>query len=413
MVRKQNVLEATSFLKKNKPGYYADGGGLYLQVSPTGSKSWVFRFTLNGRAREMGLGAVARGNALAAARDSAAECRRLLRQGKDPIEERKAHRAAARLEAAKTLTFRECAQAYIASHRAGWKNAKHADQWASTLETYAYPKLGDVPVAGVDTGLVMSVLDPIWSAKAETANRLRGRMELILAWATVREYRAGENPARWRGHLDKLLPPRAKVATVAHHPALPHAQIGAFVAAVRAENGTAARALEFAILTATRTSEVTGATIAEFDREAAVWTIPAARMKARKEHRVPLSPRAMEILKAAIGTRKEGYVFPGKQQSRPLSNMAMLALLKRMERQDITVHGFRSTFRDWAGETTAYPREVIEHALAHQLKDKAEAAYARGTLFDKRRRLMDEWATYCAASPAVGNVTGIRSKTAA
>lgn len=411
MVRLQNRLTARSVQAKTKPGYYADGGGLYLQVSPTGSKSWVFRFTLNGRAREMGLGPTAPENSLADAREAAANCRRQLKQGKDPIEARRTARMAAHLDAAKALTFRECAQAYIESHKAGWKNAKHGEQWANTLTTYAYPKLGDMPVAGIDTGLVMSVLEPIWSTKAETASRLRGRLELILAWATVREYRAGENPARWRGHLDKLLPPRAKVATVEHHPALPHAQIGAFVAALRAENGSAARALEFAILTATRTSEVTGATIAEFDREAAVWTIPAGRMKARKEHRVPLSPRAMEILDAAIGTRKEGYVFTGQRPNKPMSNMAMLALLKRMERQDITVHGFRSTFRDWAGETTAYPREVIEHALAHQLKDKAEAAYARGTLFDKRRRLMDEWASCCGTDVQAGDVIPIRRPT--
>ncbi|MGH8040594.1 MAG: tyrosine-type recombinase/integrase, partial [Rudaea sp.] len=283
-----------------------------------------------------------------------------------------------------------------AAHKSGWKNEKHAAQWTSTLDTYAYPVIGKLPVAAIDTVLVMKVLEPIWTTKTETATRVRGRMESVLDWATVRGYRDGENPARWKGHLDHLLPKRSKVKKVQHHPALVYAKAPAFLSELRAQEGTAARALEFLILTACRTNEVIGARWNEFDLAEKTWTVPAERMKAGKEHRVPLSAQALKIIKDLRKQVQGEFVFPGLHEGNPLSNMAMLELLKRMERNALTVHGFRSTFRDWVGETTNYPREVAEAALAHTIKDKAEAAYARGDLFAKRRRMFDDWAGYLA-----------------
>lgn len=332
------------------------------------------------------------------ARRKAMECRKLVAEGKDPIDEREAQRTVDRLARLKVLTFDECAKQYIADNRAGWKNDKHASQWENTLATYASPIIGKLPVASIDTGMVLKVLerDGLWTAKPETASRLRGRIEAVLGWASVRGYRTGDNPAAWRNHLDKVLPQRNKVAKIEHHPALPFKEVGAFIAALKEQAGIAPRALEFAILTAARSNEVIGATWQEFDLREKVWVIPGERMKAGKEHHIPLSAKALALLEAQWPLRIEDTdpVFPSPRR-KALSNMAMLAVLKRMKRTDLTTHGFRSTFRDWAGETTAYPREVIEHALAHQLRDKAEAAYARGTLFEKRRRLMDDWARYC------------------
>lgn len=376
-------------------GRYGDGLGLWLQVSPEGGKSWLFRYMLDGHARMMGLGRYP-DFSLEEARRVAMECRKLLKDGKDPIEERKAKQALDRLARRKVLTFDECAKAYIEANRAGWKNDKHASQWENTLTTYASPIIGKLSVAEIDSGLVLKVLEPIWTTKPETANRLRGRIEAVLGWATVRKYRTGDNPAAWRNHLDKVLPAKSAVARVKNHPALPYAEIGVFMTSLREQAGIAARALEFTILTATRTSETIESTWGELDLDSGIWMIPAERMKAKKEHHVPLSKRVQEILEEVSPLRgsDESPVFPGPKGC-ALSNMAMLAVLKRMGRSDLTVHGFRSTFRDWAGETTAYPREVIEHALAHQLKDKAEAAYQRGTLLDKRRRLMADWASYC------------------
>lgn len=407
MPRSLNRLSAKTVSTAKAKGYYADGGGLYLQVSALGTKSWVFRFTRSGKTREMGLGPL-HTISLAEARDKALACRKLLLEGKDPIEERKSRQSLERLARQKTLTFDECADAYIEANRAGWKNEKHASQWENTLNTYASPIIGKLPVAAIDTGMVLKVLenDQLWTAKPETANRLRGRIEAVLGWATVRRYRTGENPAQWKNHLDKVLPARSKVASIEHHPALSYAETGAFIASLRQQPGIAALALEFAILTATRTSETIGATWREINLDVAVWIIPADRMKAAKEHHVPLSGRAIEILESLRQHAEEGdYVFPGRKESSSLSNMALLAVVRRMNEdkliwkdrngEPIVPHGFRSTFRDWAGETTAYPREVIEHAMAHQLPDKAEAAYARGTLFDKRRRLMADWADYC------------------
>lgn len=333
------------------------------------------------------------------ARTAALECRKLLQAGVDPLTAKIADETRKRVATAKTLTFAECAKKYIDSHRTGWKNPKHVDQWTNTLTTYTFPHYGDLPVAAVDTGLVMKSLEPIWTTKNETASRLRGRIESILGWATVRGYRHGDNPARWRDHLDKLLPKPSKVQTPKHHAALPYGEVAAFVAAIQAEQGVPARALEFLILTAARTGEVIGATWDEIDFDAKVWTVPPARMKLKKEHRVPLTARAVTILEGMQETATNSFVFPGRATKKPLSNMAMLQLLKRIGRDDLTAHGFRSTFRDWAGETTSFPREVCEAALAHGLKDHAEAAYARGDLFVKRSQLMSAWSAYCGSSP--------------
>jgi integrase len=393
---------------KFPPKWHADGGGLYLRVTKGMSKAWVFAYTSPakpGARREMGLGSYP-DVGLEAAREAAAECRRLVKAGVDPIEKRRADKLAKAMERAKAMTFNDCARAYIEANRSGWKNAKHAAQWASTLEAYASP-IGTLPVAEVDTALVVKVLEPIWAAKPETASRLRGRIEAVLAWASVAGYRTGDNPARWRGHLDKLLPKRSKVAAVRHHPALPYRRVGEFMAALRQREGMAARALEFVILTAARSGEVRGATWQEIDWEARLWIVPSRRMKASKEHRVPLSDAALDLLENLPRFAGCDLIFPAPMGGM-LSDMSLTAVIRRMQGdgaptwtdehgEPIVVHGFRSAFRDWAGEVTGYAREVIEHALAHRLKDKAEASYARGTLLEKRRRLMADWAAYCAA----------------
>ncbi len=291
----------------------------------------------------------------------------------------------------------------------GWRNAKHGTQWTATLAAYAFPVFGNVPAADIDVAMVLKALEPIWKQKPETAARVRGRIEAVLDWAAARGFRFGDNPARWRGHLANLLPARAKVRRVTHHPALPYARMGEFMAALRGQEGIAARALDFLILTAARTSEATGATWDEIDLGAATWTIPGERIKAGKEHRVPLSAPALAIVRAMAGTRESEFVFPGGRRARPLSNMAMASVLDRMGRGDITVHGFRSAFRDWCAEKTNYPREVAEMALAHAVGDKVEAAYRRGDLFEKRRRIMADWAKFCGAiaKPEVENVVAL------
>ena len=362
-----------------------DGGGLYLQVSAGGAKSWIFRFMLDGHTREMGLGPV-HAIPLAEARKRAAECRSMRLDGSDPIEARNAQRNEKKLEAAKGMTFDSCAAAYIAAHKAGWQNAKHREQWPNTLNTYAGPVFGSLPVRAVDVGLVMKALKPIWQTKPETASRLRGRIEAILDWAKVREYRKGENPARWRGHLDKLLPARSKVRKVEHHPALAYDELADFVAALRSQEGIASRALEFLILTAARTGEVIGARWDEIDLKEKIWVVPAARMKAGREHRVPLSAAAVAVLDRIKEIRESDFVFPGGKKGKPLSNMAMLAVLKRMEGDELTAHGVRSSFRDCAAESTTFPHEVAEMALAHTVGDKVEAAYRRGDLLQSGAR---------------------------
>ena len=397
-------LTALKVAREIRPGLYGDGGGLYLQITARGSKSWIFRYWIGerdpmtgnivrnpatnkvkGRSREMGLGSCITVS-LAEARDRALECRKLREQEIDPIEARQEARRQRALERAKSLKFKDAAVTYMAAHRVAWKNDKHAAQWTATLQTYAYPLLGDIAVQSIDTTQLMKVIEPIWATKPETANRVRGRIETILDWATVRGYRQGDNPARWRGHLDKLLPSRSKVRKTERHSALPYVELPAFIAKLREQEGVAARALEFTILTAARTGEVIGARQSEIDRRQKVWTIPAERMKAGKQHRVPLSDRALEIsLTKSPGA--EDYIFPGGRTGQPLSNMAMLTLLRRMGRHDLTVHGFRSTFRDWASERTNFSGEVVEMALAHAIDSKTEAAYRRGDLFEKRRRL--------------------------
>jgi integrase len=349
---------------------------------------------LHGRAREMGLGPL-HIVTLAEAREKSREARKLRHEGIDPIESRKAERAEERLAAATAVTFKECAERYIEAHKAGWRNPKQAAQWPSTLATYAYPVFGDLPVQAVDVGLVTKALEPIWQTKPETASRVRGRIESILDWATVRGYRKGENPARWRGHLDKLLPARAKVRKVEHHRALPYAEMRSFVAALREQEGVASRALEFLILTAARTGEVIGAKWDEIDLTERLWTVPATRMKAGKEHRVPLSGAALVIVEKMAAIHHDDFVFPGGRARRPLSNMSMLMTLRRMGRGDLTVHGFRSSFADWCAEQTALASEVREMALAHAVGDKVEAAYRRGDLFAKRRQLAEAWARFC------------------
>lgn len=373
-MRAVNMLTSLKVASLSKRGLYADGLGLYLQVAEGGTKSWLFRFMRAGRARKMGLGPV-HTVTLAMARDKAAEARRKLLDDIDPIEMRKETRQTVRLEAAKALTFKECAERYIAAHRSGWKNEKHAAQWTATLETYVYPEFGDLSVASIDVGLVLKALEPIWNIKPETAARVRGRIESVLDWAAARKYRVGDNPARWRGHLDHLLPARKDVAKVRHHPALPYAEAGSFMQQVQTLEGVSPRALEFAILTATRTGEVIGARWPEIDLKANMWIIPGERMKAGKEHRVPLSDRAVNLLKALPREKASQYVFIGDKPHKPLSNMAMLMTLRRMNRDYLTVHGFRSTFRDWAAEQTAHPNEMVEMALAHSISDKTEAAY--------------------------------------
>lgn len=396
MAREIGKLSAVSVKNKSKPGLYGDGGGLYLQVTSAGAKTWIYRFMLSGRRRDMGLGAL-HTISLAEAREEARRCRQLVREGIDPIDERKSARLAARADEFKAITFKECAGSYIKAHEAGWQNAKHAAQWTSTLKNYAYPTIGGLSVSAIDTGLVMGVLEPIWTVKTETASRVRGRIEAILDWATVRNYRSGENPARWKGHLDYLLPARGKIQKAGHHSALPYEDIKPFVTELRKQEGIAARALEFAILTAGRTGEVIGAKWDEIDLAKKLWVLPSERMKAGKEHRVPLSDSALQIILLMRENRQSDYVFPGQSPNRPLSNMALLSTLKRMKRTDITVHGFRSTFRDWIAEQTDFPSEVAEMALAHAVGDKVEAAYRRGDLFEKRRRLMDAWSSWCAS----------------
>lgn len=392
-----NQLSAVSLATLGE-GWHADGGNLYLFVRGA-SRAWVFKYSApGGTRRNMGLGGYP-AVSLAVARKEAAKLREQVKNPlarKDPIADGQARRLQARLDTAKLTTFAQAADAYIKAKSPEWKNVKHAAQWGATLATYAYPVFGALPVAAIDTALVVKVLEPIWTEKNETASRLRGRIESILAWATTSGYRQGENPARWRGHLDNLLARPAKVQTVEHHAALPFTEIAHFMAELRKREGYGAGALELAILTAARSGEVRGATWAEFDLKAACWTIPAGRMKAEKEHRIPLSDAALGLLKALPQGEGTALLFPSAKGT-PLSDMTLGAVIKRMgfESSKATAHGFRSTFRDWAGETTNYPREVIEHALAHQLKDKAEAAYARGSLFEKRRALMNDWARYC------------------
>ena len=397
MAQEIQRLTALAVSRLSKPGLYADGAGLYLRIGRNGSKSWTFRFMLNGKAREMGLGGLHKVG-LADAREKAGDARLLLSEGQDPLTQRnlneKQRAAAEKRATSRSITFDQCAEAYIGAHEISWKNEKHRQQWRNTLATYVSPVFGNVPVQAVDIDHILKVIEPIWSKKTETARRLRGRIEVILDWAKVRGFRNGENPARWRGHMSHLLPPRTKVRPVKHHAALPYHQLPSFMAELRMVEGSSAAALEFLILTAARTSEVIYARWSEVDLKNRVWVVPLERMKTYREHRVPLSKAAIAALNR-INEPKGLYLFPGRTPDTPLSNMALLMTLGRMDHGDITAHGFRSTFRDWAAEQTNFPNEVVEMALAHAVASKTEAAYRRSDLFDKRRRLMDAWAEYC------------------
>lgn len=414
MAREINRLDALKVKGLGEPGYYCDGDGLYLQVSKSGSKSWIMRYTLAGKPCEMGLGSL---NAftLAEARARAKAQRKLLADGKDPLATKHGDLLKQRMAEASIITFDKAASDFIEANRPAWRNAKHADQWRNTIATYASPVIGKLPVSKIDTAHVLRILTPIWIEKTETAVRLRGRIEKILDWAKAQGYRTGDNPAAWRGHLDAgLLPSPSKVADAGHHAALPWSDIGAFMLALRAMQGDGARATEIIILTATRTSEVLNAKWSEFDLDGKVWTIPKERMKSFKEHRVPLSDAVMSILaKAKSETTGGEYVFKGRKKDTALSNMACLQTLRRMERGDLTVHGFRSTFRDWVSENTSYPRDVAEMALAHAIEDKSEAAYRRGDLIEKRRALMSDWAVHCGTVLVSADVVQIRAKAAA
>jgi integrase len=405
------ALHAKQIAALKEHGRYGDGHGLYLQITRSGAKSWLLRYERNGRERWMGLGPL-HTIGLKDARERARNARQQLLDGLDPLETRRAERAKVALEATKAVTFNEAATAYFDAHQAKWKNAKHRSQFISTLKEYVFPKLGKLAVADIDIGSVLSVLEPIWPTKTETASRVRSRIEAILDWATVRRLRTGENPARWKGNLQHVLPARARLAKPQHHAALPYAEISTFMAALRIRDGVAARALEYTILTAARTGEVVGARWDEIDLPARTWTIPAGRMKAGREHRVPLSNRAIEILKALPREQDNPYVFVGPRAG-GLSDMAMAAVLRRMDRADITVHGFRSTFRDWAAECTAFPNHVVEMALAHTVGNKVEAAYRRGDLLTKRQRLAADWSKFCSnhrSGSAELNVVALRVK---
>jgi integrase len=428
MPKKAKELSALAITKLKAEGRHAVGGvdGLYLRIAGD-SRAWVLCVAQGTRINRTGKEVVRRLNmglgpfpeiSLAEAREKARELRKQVREGIDPLQKKREAKALAAKQAAKTKTFAECALAFIEDKRGEWKNEKHTAQWRSTLETYAFPKMGALPVASIDIDLVLQVLRqevttkegntaPLWHAKNETASRLRGRIESVLDWAKVSKCRDGDNPAAWQGNLKHALPAPGKVQKVEHHAALPYAELGLFMTDLRKREGITARALEFAILTAARSGEVRGATWAEFDLDTKTWTIPAERMKADKEHQVPLSDSVVKLLKNIPRIEGEDYVFPAPRGGQ-LSDMSLTAVLKRMERGDLTQHGFRSTFRDWAGETTNHPREVIEHALAHQLKDKAERAYQRGTLWPKRILLMNDWANYCGAGNIANKAAALR-----
>ncbi|TRZ63948.1 MAG: site-specific integrase [Rhodocyclaceae bacterium] len=393
---KPGKLAAVS-LKTLGEGWHSDGGNLYLFVRGD-SRAWVFRFVApDGKRRNMGLGSQY-SVALAEARKQAAILREQVKHPtapNDPLAARQEARLAQKLARRKHMTFKACAEAYIEAHRAEWKNSKHVQQWENTLTTYAYPVFGDLPVSVLDDALVLKVLMPIWESKTSTAARLRGRIEQVLDWATFSKFRQGENPARWKGHLDNSLAKPNKVAKVKHHAALPYAEMGPFMVALRSREGLGAKALEYAILTAARSGEVRGAKWDEIDLPNRLWVIPAERMKMEKEHRVPLSDVACDLLKALARVEDEVLVFPSAKPKRPMSDMTLTAVLRRMGRGDLTAHGFRSTFRDWAAEATNYPSDMAEMALAHSIGDKVEAAYRRGDMLKKRFRMMNEWAKYC------------------
>jgi integrase len=394
-MRQINRLSARTVESLRKLGRHADGGGLYLVVHKSGAKRWTFLFRWHGKPTEMGLGALS-AVSLVRARALARDCRALLAEGKSPLAERRLAEPAA-------MTFEAFADEFLAIKERGWRNAKHRAQWAMTLREYAAP-LRKLPIAQIGTADVLGVLKGIWVEKPETASRLRGRIEAVLNAAKAAGHRSGENPAAWRGHLDHLLPKRRKL-TRGHHAAMAYAKVPAFLEALRARPAVASLALEFAVLTAARTGEVLGARWDEIDAEAKIWTVPKARMKAEREHRVPLSDRALAVVEQARALGGE-HVFPGRRRREPLSNMSLAMLLRRMNIESATVHGFRSAFRDWAGDETTFAREIVEAALAHAVGDQSERAYRRGDALEKRRAVMESWARFCCSLP--GKVITLR-----
>jgi integrase len=386
------------------PGRYGDGAGLYLQLTEAGVRSWILRYERNGRERAMGLGPLHTFN-LAEARELARQARQQLKAGVDPIDARKAVKQAEKLKQAKTKTFAECADEYYAFHEAKWKNTKWRSQFKNTLRDYVLPKIGRLSIAAIDTGLVLQCIEPIWKTKTPTASRVRQRLQAVLDWAGVRNYREGDNPARWEGHLEHILPKASAVAKTQHHVALPYTEMPEFMAALRNTEGLPARALELTVLCAVRTSETLGAKWSD----TGTWTIPAERMKMKREHRVPLSKRAVQMLRGL--PQLDDHVFPGRYAGKPLGDDAMDRTLKRMgyDGERATVHGFRSAFWDWAAERTAYPNHVVEMALAHAIGSH-EKAYRRGDLLEKRTRLMQDWAKYCETEQHEATVTSIRAR---
>lgn len=411
MPKKADELGPLAVSRLKKPGRHPVGGvaGLRLQISKSGARSWILIATVGGKRREMGLGGYP-DVTLAGARDAARAARALIASGVDPIAEAKAARSALQAAGASVLTFNECAEKYIRAHESEWKNPKHIAQWRSTLETYAGPVLGKLNVADIELPHVLGVLEPIWKTKTETASRVRGRIESVLDWAKVRGYRTGPNPAQWKGHLDHVLPAPGKVQKPEHHRALPIDEMPSFMGHLRKAEGLGALALEFAILTAARSGEVRGAAWGEIDLEARTWTVPAARMKAGIAHEVPLSEPAARLLKSLPRIAGSEFVFPAPRGGQ-LSDMTLSGVMRRMKVAAVP-HGFRSTFRDWCAERTNFPRDVAEHALAHQLPDKTAAAYQRSTLFVKRRAMMEEWGAFCERVQVVAKVTPIQRKAA-
>jgi len=391
-----------------EPGMHAVGGvaGLYLQVTGSGARSWVLRAMVAGKRRDMGLGGFP-DVTVAQAREKARAARQRLEEGIDPIEERKQARSALAAARAAAKTFEDCVEGFMKAKESEWRNPKHRQQWQNTLDTYAGPVMGQLLVGDVALPHVLKVLEPIWSDKTETATRVRGRIEQVLDWATVRGYRKGDNPARWKGHLDQLLAKPRKIAKVEHHAAVSVDGVAAFLADLRAMDGIGARALEFAILTAARSGEVRGALWAEFDLKEKVWTVPGERMKGKVEHRVPLSKQAIELLEELPRFEKVEVVFPGVK-GQVLSDMTLSAVMRRMK-VDAVPHGFRSTFRDWAAERTNFPRDLAEMALAHVIESKVEAAYRRGDMLAKRLKMMQAWADFCDTMPKAGNVVPIKA----
>lgn len=391
---KAHKLTVLQIKNATKPGRLHDGQGLYLNVTPAGSKSWVYRYMIAGKDNSMGLGPYPEVT-LAEARERSADYRKQIRTRRDPLAEKKANTATLKADQAKATTFDWCAEEFIKLNEPNWKNQKHINQWRNTLKTYASPTIGNMNVAKIETDHVLRIIEPIWNTKSETAERVRGRIESILGWATIKTYRSGDNPARWKDHLEHALPKRNKAASVVHHAALPYSQINTFMPELRQQAGLAARACEFAILTAARSSEVRGAVWSEFDLETAMWVVPKERIKMKKEHKVPLSKKAVQIIKDMEKIKSCDLVFPNIK-GKPLSDTSLTAVFKRMRRTDITMHGFRSTFKDWASDVTDFPGEMSEMALAHSVSSAVEAAYRRSDMLRKRFKMMEAWSAFCA-----------------